>query len=92
MGEITYIKYDKRDKDTNVPPPVRIFDVERKVQELVRVPERAELASRGGVGVGEVATSASHIWAHVLLAGRPSGWVDGCILNIRTGYLLSAEP
>lgn len=62
----TYIEHDKRNKDPNVSPPIRVLDIERKLQELVRVPERAEPASRGGVWVSEVTSSVRHVWAHVL--------------------------
>jgi len=91
-GEVTYIERDKRDEDTNVSPPVRVLDVEREVQEIVCGPERAELASRGSVRVGEIASGASHVWIHVLRAGHTRVWVDGRVFDVRASHFLSAEP
>jgi hypothetical protein len=88
----TYIEHDERDENPDIPPPVRVLDVKRKVQELVRGPERAELTSRGRIGVGEVPSGAGNVGIHVLRAGLAAGRVDGRVFDFRTGDLLSAEP
>ena len=90
--EVTYIERNERDEDPDVSPPVRILDIEREIQELVRGPERAELASRGGIWVSEIASGTRHVWVHVLRAGQTSRWVDSRVFDFRTGDLLSAEP
>lgn len=41
----THIERDERDNDSNVSPPIRVLDVERKIQVLVRGPERTEFTS-----------------------------------------------
>ena len=76
MKWATYIEHDERNEDSDVSPPVRVLDVERKVQEFVCRPERAELTSRGGIGVGEIPSGARDVRAHVLRAGQARGWVD----------------
>ena len=91
-GEITYVERNKRDKDPNISPPIRILDVERQFQELVRGPKRAEPTGRGGVWIREITSSARHVWVHVLRASQTSRWVDGRVFNLRTSDLLSAEP
>ena len=62
----THIERDECDKDPNVSPPIRILDVERKVQELIRIPEGAKLAIRGGVWVGKVTSGTRDVRVHVL--------------------------
>ena len=64
--EVTHVKQNESDKDPDVSPPIRVLDVERKVQELVRSPERAELTSGGGIRVGEVTPGTGNILIHVL--------------------------
>ena len=65
---------------------------EQEVQELVRGPEQAELASRGVVQVSKITSGTSHVWVHVLRAGHTSRWVDGRVFDVRAGHFLSAEP
>ena len=88
-GEVTDIE---RDEDPNVSPPVRVLDVERELQELVRGPEQAEQVRRCRVGVCEIAIGVGHVWTHVLRTSHSNRWVDVRIFNIRTGDLLSTEP
>jgi hypothetical protein len=89
--QVTYVEDDKREEDLDVFPPVRILDVGREVQEHVRGSERAEFASRSGVRVGEVTSGASNVWIHVPRAGHTTRRIDGRVLDVRTGYLLSAD-
>jgi hypothetical protein len=67
--QVTYVKQNESNKDPNVSPPIRVPDVERKVQELVRGLERAELTSGGGIRVSEVASCPGNVWIHILGTG-----------------------
>ena len=77
MEGVTYVENDERDEDPNISPPVRVCDVEREVQELIRGPERAEPAIRGGVWISEVPSGTSDVWIHVLRARHATRRADG---------------
>lgn len=72
----THVEDNKCAEDTQVPPTMRIENVEAGRQEGVRGAELAELARSGGVGIGEVPSEHGYVRAHVLLAGLSSGRDD----------------
>lgn len=88
---VAHIEDDEGDEDPNVSPPMGVLDVERKVQELVRRPERTESTIGGGIWVGQIASGARDVWIHVLRTGETARWDYGRIFDFRTVDLLSPE-
>ena len=80
--KVTYVERDESDKDPKVSPPIRVLDVERKVQELVGGSEWAKLTGCGGIRVGEVASGTRDIRTHVLRASQTGWWIEGRVFDI----------
>jgi len=85
------IEGDKHDKDTNVPPTVRVPDVEIVVEEFIRRAVRAKLALRGRAGVRNVSSLGGDVRSEVLGTPLTRGWIDIRVLDTGTVDLLSAD-
>lgn len=73
-----------------------IEDVETHLQELIRHPGAAELASRRRLRVREVSSREGHVWRHIFLARQTGRWVDrnkldGCTVDLLLSDSLAEE-
>jgi len=85
------IEGDKDDKDPNIPPPMRILDIEVVTEKFVRRAIGAKLALRGGSGVRDVSSFGGDVPSKILGTRLTRRWIDMTVLDIRTADLLSTE-
>jgi len=85
------IEGDKQDEDPNVPPPVRILNIEVALQILVRRAKATKLALRDRVGVRDVSPVGGDVPSEVLRTSLARRRIDETVLDIGTIDLLSTE-
>ena len=86
-----YIEDDKHDEDPNVPPPVRILNIEVVLEILVRRAKATKLALRGRAGVRDVSSVGGDVPSEVLRTSLARRWIDVTVLDVGTIDLLSTE-
>lgn len=50
----THVKYDETKDYTNIPPSVRVLDIERGTEEVICGSSRTELTVRTVIGIGQI--------------------------------------
>jgi len=86
-----YVESDKDDKDPDVPPALRILDIEVVAEIFVRRPIATKLALGGRNRVREVSSVGGDVPFEVSGARLAGGWINITVLDVRTVDLLSAE-
>jgi len=90
-GRGPYIEGDKHDKDSNVPPAVRISDVEIIAEKFIRRAVRTKLALGGRAGVRDVSSVGGDVLSEVLGTRLTRGWIDIRVLDTGTLDRLSTN-
>jgi hypothetical protein len=79
--ENPYIEGDKHDKDSNIPPAMRILDIEIVVEIFVRRAIATKLALRGRAGVRDVSSVGGDVPSEVLGTRLTRRWIDISVLD-----------
>jgi len=87
----SYVENDKDNKNTNVPPTLRILDVKVVAEIFVRRAIATKLALGGRGGVREVSSVVGNIPCEVFGTRLTRRWINMSELDIGTVDLLSAD-